>query len=102
MLQPIRNAALNGVLVVNRMPRPPFVRGTDRQHRLLGGSGRGLKFSPSPGISPCTVQPLASGYTVYAIPAARLKRIAKLKDKCVKFERGHTHFTDISLKHYSG
>jgi len=42
-------------------------------YRRLGGlqgqSGRVRKISPSPGFDPRTVQPIASRYTNYAIPA---------------------------------
>jgi hypothetical protein len=42
-------------------------------YRRLGGpqgrSGRGRKISPPPGFDPRTVQPVASRYTYYAIPA---------------------------------
>jgi hypothetical protein len=43
-LQPTRNAALNVVLVVNRTPRPLYVRITDpvRIVQDVGGSGWGL------------------------------------------------------------
>ena len=34
-----------------------------------GRSGRGRKISPLPGFDPRTVQPVASRYTAWAIPA---------------------------------
>jgi hypothetical protein len=34
-----------------------------------GRSGRVWKISPTPALDPREVQPVASGYTVYAIPA---------------------------------
>ena len=44
-------------------------------YRRLGGpqgrSGRVRKFSPQTGFDPRTVQPVASGYTDWAIPAAK-------------------------------
>ena len=44
-------------------------------YKRLGGpqgrSGRVRKISPPPGFDPRTVQPVASGYTDWAIPAAR-------------------------------
>jgi hypothetical protein len=46
-------------------------------YRRLGGpqgrSGQVLKISPSPGFDPRTVQPVASRYTDYAIPAPPVK-----------------------------
>jgi hypothetical protein len=36
-----------------------------------GRSGRLRKISPPPGFDPLTVQPVASRYTDYAIPALR-------------------------------
>jgi hypothetical protein len=58
-------------------PRPGrFTPGKDTRYplyRRLGGpqgrSGRLLKISPPPGFDPRTVQPVASRYTDYAIPA---------------------------------
>jgi hypothetical protein len=45
-------------------------------YRRLGGpqgrSGRVLKISPPPGFDPRTVQPVASRYTDYGIPAPSL------------------------------
>ena len=38
-----------------------------------GRSGRVLKISPPPGFDPRTVQPVASRYTDYAIPAHSLQ-----------------------------
>jgi hypothetical protein len=40
-----------------------------RLGRPQGRSGRVLKISPPPGFDPRTVQPVASRYTDYAIPA---------------------------------
>ena len=46
-------------------------------YRRLGGpqdrSGRERKISPSPGFDPRTVQPVASRYTDWAIPAPQEK-----------------------------
>jgi hypothetical protein len=48
------------------MTRYPLYR---RLGRPQGQSGRVLKISPPPGFDPRTVQPVASRYTDYAIPA---------------------------------
>ena len=40
-----------------------------RLGRPRGRSGQVLKISPTPGFNPRTVQPIASRYTDYAIPA---------------------------------
>ena len=50
------------------MTRFPFYR---RLGRSQSRSGRVLKISPSPGFDPRIVQPVASRYTDYAIPAGR-------------------------------
>ena len=58
-------------------PRPGrFTSGKEARYALywrLGGPQgryeRVQKISPTPGFDPWTVQPVASGYTVYAIPA---------------------------------
>jgi hypothetical protein len=46
-------------------------------YRRLGGSqgrsGRMRKISPQPGFDPRTVQPAASRYTYWAIPAPNVK-----------------------------
>ena len=61
--------------VVNATARllyPRERRGTHCTYRRLGGpqgrSGQIRKISPPPGFDPQTFQPLASRYTVYAIP----------------------------------
>ena len=59
------------------MPRPDrFTPGKETRYplyRKLGGiqsqSGQVQKISPPPGFEPRTVQPLASRYTDYVIPA---------------------------------
>jgi hypothetical protein len=48
------------------MTRYPLYRRLSEPH---GRSGRVRKISPSPGFDPQTVQPIASRYTDYAIPA---------------------------------
>jgi hypothetical protein len=52
-------------------------------YRRLGGpqgrSGRLLKLSPPPGFHPRTVQPVASRYTDYAIPARRHHQTCEFK-----------------------
>jgi hypothetical protein len=52
-----------------------------------GGPGRVRKISPTPGFDPRTVQPVASRYTDYAIPAytcmcvrACVRACARVKD----------------------
>jgi hypothetical protein len=58
--------------VVNAKPRP-FTPGKDPFYRRLvkpqGRSGRVRKISLAPGFDPQTVQPVASRYTDWAIPA---------------------------------
>jgi hypothetical protein len=52
-------------LPTGKRPRYPLCR------RLGGPQGRServLKISPTPGLDPWTVQPIANGYTDYAIP----------------------------------
>jgi hypothetical protein len=49
-----------------RMTRYPLYR---KLGRPQGRSGRVRKISPKPGFDPRTVQPVASRYTDYAIPA---------------------------------
>ena len=53
--------------MVNATPRPLYPPGKI-QHPLYRRSGRVRKISPAPGFDPRTVQPVASRYTVYAIP----------------------------------
>jgi hypothetical protein len=55
--------------------------------RWLGGpqgwSGRVRKISPQLGFDPRTVQPVASRYTDWAIPARRYRRTTEIILKCV-------------------
>jgi hypothetical protein len=50
-------------------------------YRRLGGpqgwSGQVRKISPSPGFQPRTVQPVASRYTDYAMPAHTINTVQK-------------------------
>jgi len=62
--------------VVNATPRPLYPPGKETRYplsRRLGGpqgrSERARKISPPPGFYPPIVQPVASRYTDYAIPA---------------------------------
>jgi len=61
--------------VVDATPRPHYPRGKTRYplYRRLGGpqgrSERVRKISLPPGFDPRTVQPVASRYTDWAIPA---------------------------------
>jgi hypothetical protein len=50
-----------------------------RLGRPQGRSGRVRKISPPPGFDPRTVQPVASRYTDYAIPAHELLKLWKLQ-----------------------
>ena len=54
----------------------PPVKTRNPLYRRLGGlqdlSGRMRKISPPPGFDPRTVQPVASRYTDWAIPAAKI------------------------------
>ena len=61
--------------VVNATPRPIYPQERPGSHCIVGwvGPTAGLdgcgKISPPPGFDLRTVQPVASRYTVYAIPA---------------------------------
>ena len=64
------------VWVVNAKPQPLYPRERPGTHCIggwLGGpqgrSGRVRKILPTPGFDPRTVQPVASRYTDWAIPA---------------------------------
>ena len=46
-----------------------------RLGRPRGRSGRVWKMSPPPGFDPRTVQPVASGYTVWSIPTVSVRNI---------------------------
>ena len=69
-------SALDRGWVVNATPRPLYPPGKETRYplsRRLGGpqgrSERARKISPPPGFYPPIVQPVASRYTDYAIPA---------------------------------
>ena len=68
-------SALDGVGGQHHTPAalPPGGKPRYPLYRRLGGpqglSGRVRKISPPPGYDPRTVQPVASGYTAWAIPA---------------------------------
>ena len=51
----------------------------------MGRSGRVGKTSPSPGLDPRTVQPVASRYTDYAIPAHGIYNLAILREYDIVF-----------------
>ena len=99
-------------VVVNSTPRPLYPRKETRYPlyiRLGGPQGRsgGLrKISPAPGFDPRTVQPVASRYTDWAIPAPAHKS-SKVGLECelwlaakITLERQTTPSTDIACTLY--
>ena len=69
-------------------------------YRRLGGpqgrSGRVRKISPPPGFDPRTVQPVASRYTDYAIPAATWHNIPENMDLIFTFVTKFTQFEGLA------
>ena len=67
------------------MPRPLFTPGKDSVPNVQEAAGQVRKISPPPGFDPRTVQPVASRYTYWAIPAHTAPKYVYIIKRSMKY-----------------